>query len=123
MGPHRPLTSLNDYGWRNPILIDKSPQPYYRLNPNTYINRLQPDLLVGVSGGVNETTHCVLLHNLSLFTYFRVTSSTRYHLVACVHYHPDTSPRWINFIASNSSMAQQNMDEGPHDEHKQILYL
>src|SRR3954465_11018200 len=58
MGPHRPLTSLNDYGWWNPILIDKLPQPFYRLNYNTYINRLQPDHLVEVSGGLNHTTKC-----------------------------------------------------------------
>src|ERR1041385_2616005 len=59
MGPHRPLTSLNDYGWRNPILIDKSPQPYYRLNYNTYINRLQPDHLVGVWAGsiIQQSVH------------------------------------------------------------------
>ena len=42
----------------NPILIDKSPQPCYRLNHNPYIDLLQPDHLVGISGGLNHTTKC-----------------------------------------------------------------
>src|SRR3954465_6045066 len=42
----------------NPILIDKSPQPCYRLNPNSYIDLLQPDHLVGGKGGLDHTTNC-----------------------------------------------------------------
>src|ERR1041384_6144279 len=50
MGPRRPLTSRCLWVV-NPILIDKSPQPCYRLNPNSYIDLLQPDHLVGILGG------------------------------------------------------------------------
>src|SRR3954471_10652783 len=43
----------------NPILIDKSPQPCYRLNPNSYIDLLQPDQLVGYRAGsiIQQSVH------------------------------------------------------------------
>src|ERR1041384_860462 len=65
----------------NPILIDKSPQPCYRLNPNSYIDLLQPDHLVGVQGGLDHTTKCAETESRAIASRCPKLRTSKGHLV------------------------------------------
>src|SRR3954466_6393229 len=64
----------------NPIIIDKSPQPCYRLNPNSYIDLLQPDHLVGVYGGlIQQSVH--MTESQAIASRFPKLRTSKGHLV------------------------------------------
>ena len=71
----------NAYGWWSPILIDKSPQPYYRLYYNTNIDLLHPDHLVGVYARLDHTSKCAETESRSIASRCPKLRTSKGHLV------------------------------------------
>src|ERR1043165_7985335 len=65
----------------NSHIHNKSPQPYYRLSHNTYIDLLQPDHLVGVQGGLDHTTKCAETESRTIASRCPKLRTSKGHLV------------------------------------------